>query len=146
MLETAIYCVSDSRHFLGFAALLNSLRLVGHDEPIVVMDAGLTSEQRGLIADHATVISAPEGVHPVLLAPIGPLEYPARVAILLDADIIVVRPLTELIAASNGGQLVAFVNNEPNHDRFFPEWSRMLGLGPLRRYPYVPLRRRVRGP
>jgi hypothetical protein len=33
--------------------------------------------------------------------------------------------------------VVGFVNNEPNHDRFFPEWSTMLGLGSLRPQPYL---------
>jgi hypothetical protein len=63
--------------------------------------------------------------------------HPAGVAILLDADIIVLRPLTELIEAAEAGRLVAFVNNEPVHDRYFSEWSSVLGLGPLRRRPYM---------
>jgi hypothetical protein len=137
MLASAFYSVSDSRHFLGAVALLNSIRLTGHDQPMFVVDAGLTPEQRNLIAGHATLIPAPEGVPAVFLKQSGPTEYPASVAVLLDADIIVVRPLTEPIEVARRGRLVAFVNNEPNHDRFFPEWSSTLGLGPLRRQPYL---------
>jgi hypothetical protein len=137
MLECAFYSVCDSHHFPGLVALLNSLRLVGHDEPVLVVDAGLTPDQRSLIANHVMLIPAPEDVPVVLLSPVGPSEYPASVAILLDADIIVVRPLTDLIDVARGGRLVGFVNNEPNHDRFFQEWSSALGLGPLRRQPYL---------
>jgi hypothetical protein len=135
--RTAIYAVSDSRFFLGAVALVNSLRLVGHEEPIFLVDAGLTLEQRRLLSDHVTIISASEGEHSVFLMPFGPLEHPAEVAVLLDVDIIVLRPLTELIEAARGGRLVAFVNSEPNHDRFFPEWSQALELGPMQRRPYL---------
>jgi hypothetical protein len=68
---------------------------------------------------------------------VGPLKHPAAVAILLDVDVIVLRQLTELIAAARNGRLVAFINNEPNHDRFFAEWSSTLGFGHLRRQPYL---------
>jgi hypothetical protein len=129
--------VSDDRFFLGAVALLNSLRLVGHDEPVFVVDAGLTKEQLRLLSGHATIISPPETDKAVFLTPVGPLERPAGVAALLDADIIVVRPLTELIAAARGGRLVGFVNNEPNHDRFFDDWGPALGLGPMHRRPYL---------
>src|SRR5689334_24719137 len=97
---TAFYVVSDCRFFLGTVALLNSLRLVGHDEPIFVVDAGLAAEHRRLLSGHATIISPPEKDEAVLLTPVGPRARPAEVAVLLDADIIVVRPLTELIAAA----------------------------------------------
>lgn len=137
MLPRAFYSVSDSRHFIGLVALLNSLRLVGHDEPIILVDAGLTEKQRRLITDHVTMIPAPAGVNPVFLTPLGPLEQRAKVAAVLDADIIVTRPLTEFIDAAEAGRLVAFVNNEPNHNRFFATWGPALGLGPLRRQPYL---------
>jgi hypothetical protein len=137
MLACAFYSVCDSRHFPGAVAMLNSLRLVGHDEPIFLVDAGLTPEQRSLITGHVTLVPAPEGVPVFLLTPFAPMEHPASVAILLDADIIVMRPLTELVEVARGGRLVGFVNNEPNHDRFFAEWGTALGLGPLRRRPYL---------
>src|SRR5919201_697376 len=96
----AFYSVSDSRFFLGVVALVNSLRLVGHDEPIFIVDSGLTSTQRGMLSDHATLIAAPPDLTSVLLAPLAPLQHPADVAVLLDADMIVTRPLGELIDAA----------------------------------------------
>jgi hypothetical protein len=136
-LPRAIYAVADRDYFIGAVALLNSLRLVGHEEPLLLVDAGLTPSQRELLVPHVTLLAAPPGVPAVLLKLVGPLEHPAGVAILLDTDVIVVRPLTELVEAAEGGRLVAFVNNPPNDERFFADWSTVLGLGPLRRHPYL---------
>jgi hypothetical protein len=118
-------------------ALLNSLRLIGHDEPIFLVDAGLTAEQRRLLGDHLTLIPAPQNAPVILLKQLGPMKYPASVSILLDADIIVTRPLTQLIAAARSGRIVGFVDEETTEDRFFPEWSSLLGFGPVRRQPYL---------
>lgn len=116
---------------------MNSLRLVGHSEPVFLVDAGLTLEQRERLSGHVILIPAPEGAPAVFLKMFGPLERPAGVAILLDADVIILRRLTRLIETARTGRLVAFVNNKPNHDRFFADWSSTLGLGPLRRQPYL---------
>ncbi len=134
--DTAIYCVSDKRHFIGLVALFNSLRLAGHDEPLFIVDAGLDSWQHDLLAQHATILPAPPETPPILLAPYGPAVRPARVSIILDVDIVVLRPLTELVQTARQGKLVGFVDNTPHHDRFFPEWATLLDLGPLHRHPY----------
>jgi hypothetical protein len=133
----AFYLVSDSRFFIGAVAVVNSLRLVGHDEPIVFVDAGLAEWQREALHRHVELIAAPRDVSPVMMKMVGPSQRPSSVAVMLDSDVIVVRPLTELIQTAASGRLVAFVNNEPNHDRFFPEWSSVLGLEPMRRQPYL---------
>src|SRR5262249_17533418 len=104
---------------------------------LFLVDSGLTSEERSRLAGHVTLIPAPEGVPVVFLRPFGPMQHPAEIAILLDADVVVARPLTDLVEAARGGRLVAFVNNEPNHDRFFSQWSSALSLGPIRRQPYL---------
>jgi hypothetical protein len=137
VIPRAIYSVADRKHFPGAVALLNSLRLLGHDEPFILVDAGMTGEHLSRLEGHATVVRAPEGTPPVFLAPHGPLERPAEVAILLDADIVVTRQLTELVAIADAGRLVTFINDAPNDDRFFPEWAEVLGLGSLRRRPYI---------
>jgi hypothetical protein len=118
-------------------ALLNSLRLIGHDEPIFLVDAGLTAEQRRLLSDHVTLIRGPQNAPVILLKQLGPMKYPASVSILLDADMIVTRPLRELIAAARSGRIVGFVDEDTTEDRFFPEWSSLLGYGPVRRQPYL---------
>jgi hypothetical protein len=132
----AFYCVSDRRHFVGVVALLNSLRLVGHEQTFYLVDAGLTAEQRQALQEHVKLIPAPQNACEILLTPFAPLRHPAEVAVLLDADIMVVRPLTELLELAGYGRLVVFQNNPPNDNRFFPEWQAALKLGRLRRQAY----------
>jgi hypothetical protein len=50
MLACAFYSMCDRRHFPG-VALLNSLRLVGHDEPIFKVDPQRTWLQKGRLSD-----------------------------------------------------------------------------------------------
>ena len=137
MIPRAFYSVADAGHFPGIAALLNSLRLLGHDEPFFLVDAGLTPQQRSRLAPHVTLVDPPPRVPVVFLAPYGPIEHPADVAIVLDADIVVVKPLGELASHAETGRLVAFVNDPPNDHRFFPEWTDALGLGAMRQRAYV---------
>jgi hypothetical protein len=137
MIPCAFYSVANSHHFLGAVALLNSLRLTGHHEALVLLDAGLTERQRAVLEPHVTLLAPPADTPAVFLAPCGPLDRPAEVAVVLDADIIVTRSLTGLIDEARLGRIVAFVNDPPNHDRFFPAWAEALGLTSLRRRAYV---------
>lgn len=137
--SVAFYCVADSGYFLGAVGLINSLRLVGHDEPVHVLDAGLSAAQRALLAEQATIVAAPDDAPPWLLKGVAPLARPAEVMVLLDADLIVVRRLDELVERAGGdgsspGRVVAFRNTI---DRFVPEWGTMLGLGTSERRPYL---------
>lgn len=133
----AFYAVADHRHFVGAVALVNSLRLAGHDEPVFLVDAGLTAAQRDLLARQVTLLDAPAGMPPVFMAPLGPAARPAEIAVLIDADIIVLRSLAPLIESARRGRLVGFVNDPPNDVRFFPEWADALGLATLTRRPYL---------
>ena len=40
------FTIADATYFLGLVALVNSLRLQGHADPITVLDLGLRAEQR----------------------------------------------------------------------------------------------------
>ena len=95
----AFYCVADSRYFPGAVGLVNSLRLVGHREPILVLDTGLTDAQRALLEPQAEIVPSPSDAPPWLLKTVAPLSRPAAVMVLLDADLVVTRPLTDLIEA-----------------------------------------------
>jgi len=130
----AFYSVTGRDFFPGAVALLNSLRLLGHDEPLLVVDCGMTARQRDLLAEHATVLAAPGPAPPSVLKLVAPQAHPAEVMVLLDADVIVTRPLTELFEAAAGGTLVAFRNDR---ERYFAEWGELLGLGPVRADPYL---------
>jgi hypothetical protein len=132
--RAAFYCVSSGMYFIGAVSLVNSLRLLGHAEPIFVLDTGLSDAQRQLLQREATLVPAPGQVTPFLLKTVAPLRHPAEVAVLLDADIIVTRPLGELIARASHGSVLAV---EHGHDRFFPEWGELLGLAAARPRPYV---------
>jgi hypothetical protein len=132
--DTAFYAVANSRHFLGAVGMLNSLRLLGHREPVYVLDCGLTRRQRELLAPHVNLVPTPRQGPPYLLKTIVPLRHPAEIAVLIDADIIVTRPLTELIEQAGRGRVAAF---RTAYDRFFPQWGELLGLGAARRRPYV---------
>jgi hypothetical protein len=132
--RAAFYCLSDDRYFLGATAMINSLRLLGHGEPIYLLDCGLTPGQRALIGPHVTLVPGPPDTPPYLLKTVAPLAHPADVIVLIDADMIVTRPLTELMLRASKGGVVAFRNDT---DRFVPEWGDLLDLGETRRRPYV---------
>jgi hypothetical protein len=131
---TAFYCVADDRYFLGAVGLVNSLRLVGHDEPLHLLDCGLTAGQRELLAAEATIHPAPEDSPPWLLKTVAPLREPADVAVLIDADMVATRSLAELVDSARGGGVVAFCDRQ---QRYFAEWGELLGLGDTQRRPYV---------
>jgi hypothetical protein len=132
--QTAFYCMSSGIYFLGVVGMINSLRLLGHSEPIFLLDCGLAPRQRELLEPHVTLVPGPRDVPPYVLKTIAPLRHPAEVMVLIDADIVVTRPLTDLVAKAREGRVIAPRNDT---DRFVPEWGELLGLGPVRRQPYV---------
>lgn len=134
MERTAFYSIADARHFLGVVALLNSLRLAGHDEPLFIADCGLEPTQRELLSPHAAVVAAEARV-PYELKVVLPSRNPAHAMALLDADIIVTRPLSELLDLAGQGRVAAFTDAVSH--RHHPDWGEILGLGTGRRQPYV---------
>jgi hypothetical protein len=133
--SVAFYCVADSRHFLGVVALINSLRLQNHWEPIFVLDCGLSADERSLLKPHATIVPSPPTEAPHLVKCIAPLLYPTDVMVLVDADLIVTRSLAPLVEQAASTCIVAFA--DALDTRFDDRWSALLGLGELRRQTYV---------
>jgi hypothetical protein len=134
MSGAVFYCISSDVYFLGAVGLVNSLRVVGHTEPIYLLDCGLTSSQRALLDPHVTLVSPPEDLEPFMLKTVAPAKAPADVMVLIDADMIITRPLTELLERAAGGAVIAF---EQPLDRSIPDWGRLLGLGETRRQQYL---------
>jgi hypothetical protein len=132
--ESAFYCVADERYFLGLVALINSLRLQGHDEPVFVCDCGLTSGQRELLAPHATMVEPASDAPGWLQKTAAPLRHPADVMVLIDSDMVVTRPLGRLVEAAAPDRVVAFENDR---GRFVASWGELLDLGPATPRPYV---------
>ncbi len=131
-----MYTVSNAEHFLGVVALVNSLRLTGWDDEVILVDCGLSSWQRELIEHEVRIVPAPAVPAPHLLKVVGPLAHPAGVMVVVDADIIVTRRLDPLIAeAAESTRLLAVADALP--DRFDARWGDLLGLGELRRQTYV---------
>ena len=130
----AFYCVSSPIYFLGAVGAINSLRLLGHREPIYLLDCGLSEEQRELVAPEVTLVEGPRDVPPYVLKTIAPLRHPADVMVLIDADIVATCSMAELIARAREPKVIAVENDT---DRFVPEWGEILDLGPVRRRPYV---------
>jgi hypothetical protein len=131
------YTAANANFFLGLAGLVNSLRLVGHAEPVVVVDSGLADWQRTLLQDHVVLLEAPPGVSPDLCAWEGPRLRGSEDMVLIDADMVVTRHLGPAI--SSGGQSTAVVAFEDRlRERFFAEWSVDLELPPIvHRRPYA---------
>jgi hypothetical protein len=131
----AFYTLGSAPYFLGIVALINSLRLLEHLEPIFVLDCGFTEAQRTLLSAEATVVPLAEPLFPPLAKAVAPLLHPARQMVLIDSDVIVLRPLSPLLEQATEGRVVAFA--DPVSHRHDPRWSSLLGLPELRRQPYV---------
>ncbi len=127
--------MADARHFIGAVGMLNSLRLVGHDDEVLLVDAGLQEHQRRRLAEHATVRPIDTDTSTYLAKFAAAATPAADVRVAIDADILVLRPLRELIGLAESGKFVGFA--DPVAHRHFPEWGPLLGLRPPRRQPYV---------
>ncbi len=129
--------VADASHFVGLVALVNSLRRNGHLDPVTVLDAGLTPEQRADLAPHCDVVAAPsDDRHPWLLAPLACCAHAADVVVSIDCDVIVTAPLDDLLRVAREGQVCAFPDWMP--DRWFAEWEATFALPrPPRHQTYV---------
>ena len=130
----AFYCVSDASYFLGAVAMVNSLRVLGHSEPIYVLDCGLTESQRNHLSAEARVVPASDDSPPFLQKTAAMRAHPAQVMVLIDTDIIVTRPLGGLIEQASQDRVVAVADRL---DRFIPEWGELLGLGPAHPRQYI---------
>jgi hypothetical protein len=136
--ERSFYCIADPRYFPGAVALINSLRLTGNAERIVVLSCGLDTRQKGLLAREAEILPGPHlrsAPAAFLLRGRAPRERPAKEMILLDADLVITRSLAPLFSLAGTGQVVAFA--DALSDRFSERWEVELGLAPVRRQVYA---------
>ena len=124
------YTVADRAFFPGAVALLNSLRLTGHTGEVVVLDAGLTDDQRSRFEPHARLERAPQkGVqHSALLKPWVHALHRDGVAVLIDSDVVVTASLASLLAEAAEGKVCACWDHPDALERIFPEWVELFGL------------------
>ena len=135
------YTIGDERYFPGVVALLNSLRLTGNDEPLVVLDAGLSPSQRSILQEHCAVVDPPPAAlgRPAHLSKPYPHLLPdPGVPVLIDSDIIVTARLAPLLEPAAHGKVCAFADHRTARRRRFAEWEALLGLrAPVRDQTYV---------
>jgi hypothetical protein len=130
--SAVIVTMADPNFYLGLVALLNSLHLTGNaDLPVVVLDAGLTPQQRESIGSFATfepLVSDGRAITVVDKTRVGELGL-SGVVLLIDADCIVTAPLHDLIRRAEAGRICAPRDDLPfGYERHFPEWEQLFGL------------------
>jgi hypothetical protein len=135
----AFYTVSDARFFVGTVALLNSLRLTGHEQPLVVLDQGLELAQLERLGLHATVVAfASEREHPVTAKPFPYLADGPPTVVVIDSDMIVTGPLGDVLAEAGEGRICLFPDHVSDRGRWFAEWKEIFELaGEPRRQTYL---------
>jgi hypothetical protein len=130
-----IYTMGDSNYFVGIVALINSLFITMDDGElsVVVLDLGLDSRQRDILAPHCRVLNRTSALHahPWYLTPFAYLDEPKGTIAIIDSDIIVTRSLDQILGNASGGSICVFP--DPDADRWFASWAELFSLQrPLR--------------
>ncbi len=136
--DVTFYTVADERFFPAAVGLVNSLRLVGHDERVVLLDCGLTPHQREVLGSECELVAPPDPqrINPQLLKPFAHLLNPTGIVVILDSDLIVTRRLDPFLEAARNGRVCVYAY--PEARRWFAEWEELFRLSaPPRRQPYV---------
>ena len=132
------YTMGDANYFLGAVALVNSLRLVGHNDPITFLDLGLLPEQRAILETECDVVDIERDPrdHPYTFQPYPAMLDPSGICVIGDSDVIVTRHLGLLIDAAIEGKIAGFADRIERH---VPEWENIFGLqAPLQAgIPYI---------
>ncbi len=138
-MDARFFTISDPAFFVGTVALVNSLRITGHEQEVVVLDRGLTARQRELLGPSVTLVDVPAGhADPYLVKPFPALVDTDGVVVLLDSDMVVTDALEPVLARAANGAICIFPDHPADLDRWFAEWHELFGLGaPLRRGDYL---------
>ena len=133
------FTISDAGFFPGTVALLNSLRLLGHTDELVVLDLGLTPEQRARLAPAGvSFVSTPDNAHPWVLKPVAAAADARGVVVLVDSDMVVTSSMEPIVRAAREGKFCVFPDHPSDHGRWFREWSDLFELSaPLRHATYA---------
>ncbi len=124
----SFYTITDRRFFIGTVGMVNSLRRLGYDQRVSVLDRGLSKHQRDLLAAECDLVVLPHtyASNPTLFKPFAHLTHPQGVIVLLDSDLIVARNLDLIIEAASSGQVCACADSES--ERWFAEWEHIFDL------------------
>ncbi len=126
--EVSFYTITDERFFVGTVGMLNSLRLMGHEQRVVVLDCGLSERQRDLLGSECELVTLPEAraTNPTLFKPYANLLRPRGLVVVLDSDLIITRPLDAVLEAASNGHICACA--DPESGRWFAEWEQLFEL------------------
>ena len=138
-LSVSVYTVANEAFFPGLVGLVTSLRVHGHSGPVIVGDSGLNPEQAEAISHEALIVQLPPDLPPTFAKTVAPLGHPDDVMISLDADILCVRPLDDLIARTSAGSILAVedMGRVGLSESMWRQWEQRLDLGPLRVASYI---------
>lgn len=135
--DVTYFTLADARYAVGAAAMVGSLRLTGHAGEVVVLDGGMTAEQRAWLAPHATLVPVPPELagRETLIKPFAHTLGRGGVFVWLDADLLVTGALRAAVEHARAGRVVAArVEHEAEARRVFAAWEELLGLrAPVRR-------------
>lgn len=137
--DATFFTVCNDKYFPGLVGLLNSLRLAGHNDPLVVGDCGLTARQSQLLASHCNLIELNSTLvrNAMQYKPFPFLVEPRGVVVVIDSDMIVTRSLTPVLALAAQGKICAFPDG--NYDTWWAEWQEIFNLpcAPRKHQTYV---------
>jgi hypothetical protein len=136
--DVTFFTIGDHAFFPGVAGLVNSLRVLGHTQRIVIADCGFTAPERHILEPHATLIplSRADVKNPQQYKAFPFLVRPRGIVAIVDSDIIVTALLDGVLASARDGKIVVFP--DPEERRWFAEWQDIFGLpGAPRRQTYV---------
>jgi hypothetical protein len=125
------YTVTDATFFPGTVALINSLRLTGHDDALVALDNGLTRSQRERLERVVSVADAPEeslAKSPLTLKPFPLLIGAKGTVVIIDSDIIVTASLAPALALASRGQICLYPDLPEEQNRWCSEWQELFSL------------------
>lgn len=134
------FTICNEPFFPGLVALLNSLRIIGHNDPLVVLDLGMSHSQRARLEPHAIVVDVPMTAmaHATTFKAFPSFLDPRGVVVIIDSDMIVTRSLADPIDLASKGKICVFPDHHSQAERRFEEWESAFELkGPLRQQPYV---------
>ena len=115
-------------------ALLNSLRLVGHAEPMYPLTAACATGSGSWSPTDVTLIEGPRDAPAYLLKTLAPTAHPAETMVLIDVDMVVTRPLTALTATAGGA---AWSRSATRSTASSPSGASCSTWARLERRPYV---------
>jgi hypothetical protein len=133
--------VADAGYFIGAVAMLNSLRLTGNEGDVVVVDRGLSPEQRAALKPQARILdltSEDRAKHAYFQRQLVYRYGLEGILVFIDSDMLITNDLSPIVEQAAAGKVVVYPNHPSGWERFFPEWAEVFELeAPLRRQRYA---------